>query len=374
MRDYQNCWAPTEPPRSFLLFAGMAMLGASLGRRVHFELDVHRVYPLMNLLLIGPSGIGKSTALRDIALEHLITPLPEAPTKPMVITGKTTKEALHQDLMTNPHSIILASELANLFSKEKYQEGMIPYVTDLLDLAATRVRTKGGGSLVIQRPECCILGGSTKEWLQEMLPNTSSEGGFLPRFLIVKEDHKFQRIADPMRFLTEKQRRDLALLRDKTAREFYHITAAANGKFDFEDYEASDFYNFWYQTYQPESGALAPFAARAGAHVLRISLLVAISRFAGAISRRDLEAGVGLYAYTQRRLAEVVVPMSASGKLMSKFFDALGGEWRTPIDLRRAMRNHCSGAEVDRMIRELEVNKEIVYDDRDGQRFWKRVS
>lgn len=324
------------------------------------DLDVHRIFPLMNLLLIGPSGIGKSTALRDIACNHLLMPLPEGPTKPMVITGKTTKEALHQDLMVQPHSLILASELANMFSKEKYMEGTIPYVTDLLDLAPARIRTLSRASQVVEHPECAIVGGSTKEWLQDMMPSTSTEGGFLPRFFIVKEDYKYQRISDPSRHLTPRQRTVVSALRESVFRDFLHMQAAANGRFDFEDFEASDVYDYWYKTYLPETGALAPFAARAGAHVLRLGLLSAISRWRTSIGVDDVRCGIALYGYSQKKLTEVVVPMSPQGKLMNKLLEALGQEERTIISLRRAMRNHCSGQDVDKMLTDLERNREIV--------------
>lgn len=355
-----KAWEPTEVPRSYLLFSALAMMGGAIGRRAYMDLDVHRIFPLMNLLLIGPSGIGKSTALRDIALNHLITPLPDGPTKPMVITGKTTKEALHQDLMVNPHSLIIASELANMFSKEKYMEGTIPYVTDLLDLAPARIRTKGSGSQVVEHPECSVMGGSTKEWLQDMMPTTSTEGGFLPRFFIVKEDYKYQRIADPSRFLTQRQRAEIVGLRDKVFNDFTHIVQAADGKYDFEDYEASDAYAYWYNTYLPDTGALAPFAARAGAHVLRLALLSAVARFSNSIAVADVACAIALFSYSQAKLAEVVIPMSPSGKLMAKLLEALGTEERTVISLRRAMRNHCSGRDVDAMLSDLERNREIV--------------
>jgi hypothetical protein len=353
-------WEPTEPPRSYLLFSAMAMLGASIGRRAWMDLDVHRIFPLFNLLLIGPSGIGKSTALRNIACDQLITPLPEGPTKPTVITGKSTKEALHQDLMVQPHSLILASELANMFSKEKYMEGTIAYVTDLLDLAPARIRTKSGGSQVIEHPECSIVGGSTKEWLQEMMPSTSTEGGFLPRFFIIKEDYKYQRIADPSRHLSPRQRVALDHLRTKVFRDFLHIYTAADGRFDFEDFDASDAYAYFYNTYTAETGALSPFAARAGAHVLRLSLLSALARFRNSIGVDDVKCGVALYKYSQRKLSEVVVPMSVQGKLMNKLLEALGQEERSAISLRRAMRNHCGGQEVDRMLSDLERNREVM--------------
>lgn len=360
--DWLKAWPLAESPKSYILFSGMACLGAALGRRVRFDLDVHKVYPLLNLLLIGPSGIGKSTAMRDIAVNHLIPAVPEE-LRPNLLTGKSTKEAIHQDLVVAPKSIILASELANLFSKEKYNEGMIPYFTDLLDLAPARIRTKSGGNLVIQRPECCVMGGSTKQWLQDMLPNTAGEGGFLPRFLIVKEDYKYQRIADPRRHMTDGQRADLATLRDKVMYEFAKLIRVNEGLIDFEDYEASDEYTAWYNTLNPDSGVLAPFAARAGAHVLRLALLSAVSCSRDAIAADDVRCGIALYGYATKRLAEVVVPLSIDGKNVAKLKDTVGILSLSGADIRRAMRNYLSGASVDRILGELVRDGELIFDD-----------
>lgn len=360
--DWLEAWPLAESPKSYILFSGMACLGAALGRRVWFDLDVHKVYPLLNLLLIGPSGIGKSTAIRDIAVHHLIPAVPEE-LRPNLLTGKSTKEAIHQDLMVAPKSIILASELANLFSKEKYNEGMIPYFTDLLDLAPARIRTKSGGNLMIPRPECCVMGGSTKQWLQDMLPNTAGEGGFLPRFLIVKEDYKFQRIADPRRQMTDQQRSELATHRDKVIYDFARILRISEGLIDFEDYEASDVYTAWYNTFTPDNGALAPFAARAGAHVLRLSLLTAVSCSRSSITADDLRCGIGLYTYATKRLSEVVIPLSVDGKNVGKLMETIGNLALTGGDIRRSMRNYLSGQSVDRILGELVRDKELIFDD-----------
>jgi hypothetical protein len=360
--DWMKCWPLAESPRSYILFSGMACLGAALGRKTYFSLDVHKVYPLLNLLLIGPSGIGKSTAMRDIAVNHLIPMIPDD-IRPGLLTGKSTKEAIHQDLIVCPKSIIMASELANLFSKEKYNEGMIPYFTDLLDLAPARVRTKSGGNMVIQRPECCVMGGSTKQWLQDMLPNNAGEGGFLPRFLIVKEDYKFQRIADPRRHMNDKQRSELATARDKAVYDFVRLLRITEGIIDFADYEASDEYTQWYDTFVPESGALAPFAARAGAHVLRLSLLIAISCSRNTISGDDVRAAISLYTFATNKLAEVVVPLSPEGKKVTRLFEAIGNMAMSGTEIRRAMRNHMGSGDVDRLLGDLVRDKELIFEE-----------
>lgn len=355
-----NIWEVTEPPRSYILFSGIAMMGAGLGRRVYFVNDPHITYPLVNLLLIGPSGIGKSTSLRDMAYKRLLAPLPED-MKPYLISGKITKEALHEDLYVCPHSIIMASELANMFSKEKYQEGMIPYITDLLDLEPASIRTKGGGpAKVIRAPECCIVGGSTKEWLQDQLPTTAGEGGFLPRFLIIKEDHKYRRIPLASQMLTTRQQLELEKERERVCGIFRALLNMHRGPVTFADYAASDEYSIWYQSYTPESGLLSPFAARAGAHVLRLALLVAISCERVEITAADVRAGIALVDYALGRLQSVVVPMTPQGRLIARVLEAIGGEAVSDVAIKRAMRNYCGGQDVDKILMGLLQAKDVV--------------
>lgn len=361
-RSWMSVWPLAEAPKSYILFSGMAVLGAALGRSVWMNLDIYTVYPLMNLLLVGPSGIGKSTALRDIAADHLINALP-VDKRPFLLTGKSTKEAIHQDLMQCPKSMILASELANLFSKEKYNEGMIPYFTDLLDLKPARIRTKSGGSLIVARPECCVCGGSTKAWLQDALPSNSGEGGFLPRFFIVKEDYKAQRIANPMWVMGEKERLQLLTERDRVFNEFARLVRMSAGDIDFEDYEAKDIYSNWYQTYRPDTGSMAPFAARAGSHILRLALLCAVSSGRSSITSDDINAGIKLYEYASDKLAEIVVPMSPEGKKINKVLETIGNIEMTGIELHRAMRNYCGAGEVDRMLGDLTRDKELILEE-----------
>lgn len=351
-----------ESPKSWILFSAIAMLGASVGRKIWFSQDVHKIYPLMSLLLIGPSGVGKSTSLRDMALENLVRPLPEE-LKPQIITGKSTKEALHDDLMANPHSIILASELANFFSREKYMEGLIPYITDLLDLAPTSVRTKSGSLKTIDEPAVSIMGGSTKEWLQEQLPSTASAGGFLPRFFIVKEDHKFQRVANPEGALTRNQKLALEEKRVKTFAKFRAIVDSHYGAIEFEDYEATDKYGLWYQSYMPDSGILSPFAARAGVHILRLAMLLALSSDRHTISARDIQGGICLFSYSMSKLQEVIVPMSAQGKLINRVIEVIGENSLSSAAIKRAMRNFSGRRDVEEALGCLIESKEIILDD-----------
>lgn len=162
--------------------------------------------------------------------------------------------------------------------------------------------------------------------------------------------------------MTDNQRAELATAREKVFYDFVRLVRINEGTVDFEDYEASDEYTSWYNTFVPESGALAPFAARAGAHVLRLALLVAISCSRSSIGADDVRAAICLYGYANSRLAEVVVPLSPEGKKVTKVMEAIGNLSMSGTAIRRAMRNYMGSADVDRMLGDLVRDSELIYE------------
>lgn len=336
----------------------MSAFGASIGRGCWFPKDFHKVYPMLNILLIGSSGIGKSTSL-GMGLE-LLNGLP-FDARPQVIKGKATKEKIHEDLMVEPHAVLVASELANMFSKERYMEGMIPYVTQLLDYEPTcEIRTKGGKIQIINNPAVTIVGGSTVQWLQDELPDSAGAGGFLARFFIVKEDHKFQRVADPETQLTPTQWESLQLQRARAYDNFFQLTQMHRGKVGYRDYAAKDIYDLWYNTQMPETGHLAPFSARAGEFVTRLAMILALSSGTDRVRDIDLQSAISLYNYSAKKLQEVVVPFSADGKLLAECLKCIGTQPISEADLKHAMRNQTIGTKVDQLVTSLIQSRDIV--------------
>lgn len=358
LKKWMSIWPTAESPRSFLLFSGMAMLGAALGRRLWLDHDPHRLWPMLNLLLIGPSGVGKSTGM--MIGFNLIRALPRE-FQPQVVSGAATPEKLHDDLHVQPHAVLYASELANFFSRQKYMEGLIPYVTELLDYRPEiERRTKGGGLVVVKEPSVTVVGCSTVDWLQEQLPDSATSGGFLARFLIVSEEHKSQRVALPGKMLTRAQQEELYRRRDEVFNGFVALAAQApSGPIDFRDYEAANEYAVWYSNHKPVTGHLAPFAARAGEFVLRLSLLNAVARDLSYITRRDVQVAIEMQRYAEKRLQEVVVPYTPAGKLLARVLMAVGTGSRTTAEIARAMRNFATAQETARMLESLVLSGDL---------------
>ena len=351
----------SEPPLSYILFSGMSMMGAALGRSVYLNLDIHTIYPMLNLLLIGPSGIGKSTAIDAIGM-RLLESLPRAE-QPQIIRDSTTREKLHADLVIEPHAIVVASELAVFFTKEKYKEGMVPYVTRLLDYRPSiDTGTRKDGSQTVYEPSVTVIGGSTVDWLQDQLPDSAAKGGFLARFFIVKEDHKYQRVADPGSMLSTSQWAELASRRTEAYTEFRRLVVGSSGPIAYKDFDAKDAYGLWYNTQMPETGYLAPFSARAGEFVLRFAMLLAISRRHSWLEGDDIRAAIKLYDYAASKLQEVVVPFTPAGKLIAQVLQVIGSQPMTDVQIKRAMRNSSTAQDVDRILASLLQSRDIIRD------------
>lgn len=353
-----RAWPTSESPKSYILLAAMSMLGAALGRNVFVDQDAHILYPMTNLLLIGRSGLGKSTAIM-MARKNLLAAIPKVE-QPQFING-STPEKLHDDLRANPHAVLFASELANFFTKQKYMESMIPYVTELLDYPDTQQRrTKSGGVVEVYEPAVTVIGGSTVEWLQGQLPDSATSGGFLARFLICYEEQPGRKIALAKHELTKQQIAEMLNLRERVAEKFVTASQSTQGEITFEDHAVVDIFGEWYANLKPINGHLAPFAARAREFVLRLAMLSAISCGRKTINETDINAGIQLYSYCAERLQQVVVPYSQQGKLIAQVLMALNEQPLKPEEVFQAMRNSITAQEVQKLLVGLLMSKDIA--------------
>ena len=357
-RRWVSVWPHAEPPTSYLLFGAIAVFSACVGRRTYIDQDIHRLWPMFNLLLIGPSGIGKSTAI-DVT-KVLTDTLPED-MKPEIIAGATTPEELHQTLRLQPKAILRASELAAFFGRQKYMEGLVPYVTELLDYKETQERrTRKDSIIIVNEPTVTIVGGSTLEWLQEQLPDSATTGGFLARFFIVEERYKRQRVANPAQMMTKKARERLLLRRHDAVLDFEQlISEIPEGPMQFKDFSVMDVYSIWYNTHTPMSGFLAPFAARAGTFILRLAMLSALSCGRKQILAEDIHAGIVLYEFMESRLLNVVVPFTKDGKMMQRSTEAVGSTGMERKALYRSMRNSLTVNQVETFVRSLIQSEQL---------------
>ena len=132
------------------------MLGALIRRKVWFQRSTYNLFPTLyaNLwvILVAPQGRGHKSAALSIA-KKLMQRLPEHQ-QPKMLASKLTPEALVKSLAAQAltlemqkaidpmmlsivkkpaQALLYSSELGVLIGKEKYNQGMIPLLTDLYD-------------------------------------------------------------------------------------------------------------------------------------------------------------------------------------------------------------------------------------------------
>jgi hypothetical protein len=370
---WMDCFPVSESPKSYLLIAGMSAVGAALRRGIWMESDMRVTFPMLNIVFIGPSGLGKTEAIgygQSLLLEKIPTEI-----KPIIIEGEATRAALTEELAKHPHAVFVAEEMASVFTKQKYQEDMVPFVTELLNYKnKVERRTKSGKLQQILAPAVTFQCGTTLDWFQKQLPNTAAVGGFLPRFLVVHEEHKAQIIPWPDAVLDSTRKEALATHRETVTREFQLLVEKYRefGLMKFKDQEAIDKFSMWVLSRRPETGHVAPFAQRAREFVLRLAMLMAISRQHDRVDYTDVESAIGIYEWCMEKIQKVVVPVTEEGEMLGNVLK-LFPDSSTVLSERDILRNLENALRADQVYKYLESLQKSGSLSRDKEGKFRRI-
>ena len=279
---YLKYSAKTEPPQSYHIWTCLSVIGAALQRKVYLRWGFKTLYPNIYVVLIGPSGCRKGTAMnigKDLLQE--INGI-------LMASESTTREALIRDMkdgittFTDPtdqmlkfhSSVTVFSEELSVFLGQQN----IKFLADLTDWFDASdqwtYRTKGSGTDKLVGVCVNILGATAPDWLRSILPQEAFGGGFTSRVIFVVEDGKKQVVADP-RIPIEVQQMRPALVHD------LEMINSMAGEMAFSD-DAMAIYAPWYEQ-QSKSPAIkdphfAGYCERRAIHALKLSMIVSASR------------------------------------------------------------------------------------------------
>lgn len=263
LADYITWTRQTEPPTVFHFFAGATVIGATLGRNVSFDKGAYEVFANMCVMIIAPSGRCRKTSACNLGIRLY------QKTGGTLLADKATPEALVDALKTqqNATGLVYAPELAVFLGKQKYQEGMIPLLTSLLDCPKEWTsRTVGRGELSLSNVALSIIVCSTLDWIQTAIPKDAFGGGFMSRFLFVVQESTSRVFPLPPP-MNDDQRKTLtaALTALKRKRGVYKFTK-----------EANDWYVHWYQTRPALRGdkQFAGYHERKPDHIIRLAMIM----------------------------------------------------------------------------------------------------
>lgn len=191
--DYAEYTKNSEAPLAYHVFCAIAGIAATVNRRVFFNMGNFRLFLPFGILILGPSGI-KKTSAADIIIgiinEMQLTP---------VYAEKLTPEALIDAMKGgNATGLVYAPEMTVLISRQRYMESIIPLLTrfmDSPDIWKSGTIMRGKASLTDVAITCVMC--STLDWFIKNTPESIFGGGFIARNVMVLQEASARMIALP---------------------------------------------------------------------------------------------------------------------------------------------------------------------------------
>lgn len=258
-------------------------------------------------------------------------------------TLEAVKESLTQ--MGDPAvGFINASELADFLGCKDYQAGIVQTLTDILSSNKNKidVSLKGditkGFSRAILNPSLTMFAGSTAEWLQNMMPDGTMDGGFLPRFVIAAE---WSKKAEGIRDVSHPGQYDSQEHREKVlggkARFWEYLIELAQRTAIPPDGQprtmtetrgvddAYGWYKNWYSNrWEKFTPLLQAYASRSGGLMQRLGMLMAVSRgHINFIEEVDYYFADAVIQHAAERLERAVIPQSPEVKVSWEILNLL---------------------------------------------------
>ena len=386
-RLYHEYTGGNEICPRFRFFSFAAAMGSLIKRKVWFQRSTYNLFPTLYpnlwIILVAPQGRGHKSAALSIA-KKLIQKLPEN-LQPRLLASKLTPEALVKALAAQAISaeilktidpmmisivkkpaqaLLHSSELGVLLGKEKYNQGMIALLTDLYDTPNEwQSETVMRGDQRLYDVCLSIMGASTPDWMQTMLPTDAFKGGFMSRlFLVGYPDTWHIRISDPMP-------PDPSLETELVER----LTELARFEGEIKwNKAAKDYFTDWYTSLEdPDPGPKAAYLERKQDQLLRLSILMQLSFSPSLVLTREaLEGALNLMHSVEPDSLRMVdyIAVEPRMRVVQRVLELLQAkETITEGDLLNEIWRYLSNPrEFSEVIDMLLKTKRVLYNNKDG--------
>lgn len=212
--DYFRYIGDTESPTIYHRWCAVSMVGALLGRNVHFPFGHGFIYPNLYILLVGNPGARKGEALKPArnALQYIsfdkLAPQRVSPERFLIemfrLNAAATIELPDLELVTveeltnghKPSEIYVVSDEFGDFIRGNTD--FIDLLTTLWDNLPKYEHPKiHGKSVYVHEPTVNIIGATTQQSIALRIPVEVIGQGFLSRFILVHSEPTGKKITFP---------------------------------------------------------------------------------------------------------------------------------------------------------------------------------
>lgn len=313
LNEYSFFCEETECHEDFHYWMGLGLISACMGRRFGLDMGFDIMYPNMYIVLVGEAGLsGKSTAI-GMATRIFKEAWPAA--NPPLIAQKITPSALVGELGRlegetgeGACGFISSSEFSTLLGNCQRDDEILKILTDLWDSPSHfEYTTRGRGREELNNVCLNMIAGSTPSWLKMGIPESSLEGGFFSRLLLVNRPRGGKRIALP--FMTMSPEHDEA--RANVINDLKRILLNKGGVFKLLP-DAARLYTDWYEEQLDRELSKANihmrgYFARKRTSILKIAMVISMSNDDSyEIDRACIHQALSLLEDNEEHLGELV--------------------------------------------------------------------
>lgn len=308
LSDYREFSKGSEAHPVYHTFSALVALSSIISRRVWVEMGYFKVYPNLYVVLVGPAGNRKTSAM-SIA-KNLIREVKGVPFSAECVT----KEKLVLDMSEQESTIegiseayasqrvftpmtIMVTELSEFLGAGSI--GMINFLTTIYDQDVYEHRTKNRGETIITGPFLNLLACTTPGWITTYLRSDVISGGFSRRAIFVLETGKSGRIPFPEVTPEAKQAWDRVVAYSRRLQKVH-------GPFVWEP-KAKAFFGDWYKNLKmPTEEAVAGYYETKHMQLLKVAMSIALSESPSlTLKIEHLEFGLDLLKLAEENLSRV---------------------------------------------------------------------
>lgn len=300
----------TEPPICYKEWVAISVIASALQRKCSMNLGHLIVYPNLYVVLIGPPGSRKSTAMkpgRELLIQKGIRLSADATTKEALIRALRLSSTSVSSLATGEtvgHAslTVFSPELTVFLGYDNLQ--LMTYLNDWWDCNDPWEYDTKNEELkdYISAVWVNLLGATTPEILQTALPTESIGLGFTSRVIFIHA-YKMGKVV-PMPFISEEAQQT----RKDLFTDFEHIYLLS-GEFKY----TKKFIDSWFDwRYEQEKNPpfqdpkLAGYTAKRPAHILKLCMIVSASESSNMeINEHILERAGQILSRAERGMLNV---------------------------------------------------------------------
>lgn len=287
LSSYLDYTAETESPRVFNLWAGISAMSATMKKKVFIQRGFYKIYPNQFVVLVGPPGIGKGTAINPaidlvkdagtanflqdkITAEKIVEKLAKGFSH---VTMNAAGQPTGMSSILDSTATIVQTELPIL---TQGSEWILPLLCELWEKGSFSYETKTKGSFEAKGLCVGLLAGCVPNFIAKLNKDATEAvtGGFTSRCIFVYATQRANKIAWPS------MNGNFANLHDDLAEDLKYISQIS-GDFKF----TPDGMDLWREYYKGdtfnidefESEMMMGFKARMPAHVIKTAMCLALS-------------------------------------------------------------------------------------------------